>query len=353
MIQGIPSVIVGSRCLDWYSAMIQSDFEAAIRLKHEVTDMIDRMETDQHVTAFYEVLAVRHSLLLQETTTTNLPLSSDEPYLNYMYYFISGQQEYYEGRYTSAVRMYTSAEKLLDSVGDPFERAEFFLRIADGYYRINQYTFAVTYLEQAIELFERDPTYQNKVLNAQLLLAAIDSEIGMYHKAEARYFKSLYEAEAFPKVKALILRSLGLNRLRQHKYTEAKSFFIQALDIKEHILTKVGNKTKADLAFIQLRLGEIEPAKALLKEIEEWLQDNNEYHAKALIYEDVFIGVGEDGVKEGFEELIQHQLYFDAEEIAVELVTYYEEREQFGKALYFSKMAFKMNVKNHQLGMDE
>lgn len=63
--------------------------------------------------------------------------------------------------------------------------------------------------------------------------------------------------------------------------------------------------------------------------------------------------MGEDGVKEGFEELIQHQLYFDAEEIAVELVTYYEEREQFGKALYFSKMAFKMNVKNHQLGMDE
>ncbi|MFK3936479.1 modification methylase CeqI [Alkalihalobacillus sp. NPDC078783] len=356
MSQGIPSVIVGSRCLDWYNVIIQSDFEAATRLKNEVTEMINNMESDHNVTAFYQLLSVRHNLLVKQASDQSLLISSEsdnESYLNYMYYFIRGQQEFYEGKYTSAVRLYTKAESLLDSVEDQYERAEFFLRLADGYYRINQYTFAVTYVEQAMELFEQNSKYQNKVLNGHLLLAAIDSELGKYDQAEVRYYKALYQAEDFPKVKALILRSLGLNRLRQYKYKEAKSLFLHALSIKEHMLTKVGNKTKADLAFVQLRLGEIEPAQTSLKDICDWIKQDNEYHAKMLIYQDVYVGAYESGMKEGFKELIQHQLYFDAEEIALELVYYYEEREQFSEALYFSKLALEMNVKNHQLGMND
>ncbi|WYP28455.1 tetratricopeptide repeat protein [Alkalihalobacillus sp. FSL W8-0930] len=356
MSQGIPSVIVGSRCLDWYHVMIQSDFEASTRLKNEVTEMIHNMESDPNVTGFYELLSLRHNLLVNQISGHSLVISfegKNESYLKYMYNFISGQQQYYDGKYTSAVRLYNKAEALLEFVEDQYERAEFFLRLADGYYRINQYLFAVTYVEQAMELFEQNPNYQNKVLNGHLLLAAIDSELGKYDQAEVRYYKALYQAEDLPKVKSLILRSLGLNRLRQHKYEEAKSIFIQALSIKEHLLAKTGNKTKADLAFIHLRLGEVESGQALLKEIEEWTQQDNEYHAKMLIYQDVFIGSYENGMQKGFEELIQHQLYFDAEEIALELVNYYQEREQFSKALYFSKLALKMNVKNHQLGMND
>ncbi|WP_144558049.1 hypothetical protein [Shouchella miscanthi] len=84
----------------------------------------------------------------------------------------------------------------------------------------------------------------------------------------------------------------------------------------------MGRKTKADLAFSHPRLGSFEPAKIILREIEEWTQQDNEYHAKTLIYQNIYIVAN----VQGFGELIQHELlYFDAGEVAVELVSYYEE----------------------------
>lgn len=356
MSQGIPSVLVASKCVEWYSCIIQNDLEEATRLQQDVTEMIKDMEPDDKVIAYFNLLSFRYKMLLQQPTTeiTPLPSESDsEPFLKYMYYFISGQREFYEGRYTSAVRLYNKAEKLLDSVGDRYERAEFLFRLADGYYRISQYTFSIAYMEQAMQLFEQDSSYEHKVLNGHLLLAAIDSELGQYERAECRYFKTLDKAAVIPELKALILRSLGMNRVRQGKYEEAKSFFVQALEIKEHETTRVGNKTKADLAFSYLRLGNVEVATTLLREIEEWTQQDNEYHAKTLIYLNVYIDAKEKGIKRGFDELIQHELYFDAEEIAVELVKYYEDREQYFDALHYAKLALNMNAKNQLIGSVE
>ncbi|MFS0594077.1 Rap family tetratricopeptide repeat protein [Cytobacillus horneckiae] len=352
----IPAVIVGSKCVDWYSCIIQSDFKKATELKHELEGMIQDMEQDDKVISYYNLLLFRYNLLMQNPQSDEhirgLEHSKIDPYLKYMYYFLIGQRKFYEYRYTSAIKFYGLAENLLDQVSDQYERAEFYLRLADGYYRINQFTFAVSYMEQAIQLFKQNDSYRNKVLNGYLLLAAIESELGNYENAEARYNEILVEASAFPKVHSLTLRSLGLNRVRQNKQSEAKVFFERALKTGDHEKTVAGYKSKADLAFIHLRLGNSTAAMPLLMEVEEWLHSNGniEYKAKCLIYRHLYVDYNEKGIKQGLDQLTNYDLFFDASEIAEELSRYYEEKEQLGQALYYANLALQMNTKQNQLG---
>ncbi|MDQ0205359.1 Rap family tetratricopeptide repeat protein [Alkalicoccobacillus murimartini] len=349
----LPGIIVGSKCAEWYGSMIASDSNRATILKSEVEDMIKVMEPDDKVIAYYSLLQFRYNVLIEEPDT-QITHSNDtlEPYLTYMYYFMNGQNEFYAARYTSATKMYGMAEEYLEQVSDPYEQAEFYLRLADGYYRINQYLFASSYMEKAMDIFKTEKAYKNKVLNGYLLLAAIHTELGDFIKAEQKYQTALAESYDYPRIRALLLRGLGLNRLKQNKHHEAMFYFEEALVTGDHAETFFGMKSKGDIAFLHLRFGNLSTALPLLEEVEARSLEVNdvEYIARCRVYRNLYVHYNRELVESGLNLLIEHELYFDAGEIAEDLSSYYEENEDFISALKYMKLVTQMNTKQNTLG---
>ncbi|WYP27809.1 modification methylase CeqI [Alkalihalobacillus sp. FSL W8-0930] len=355
----ISAAMVGAKCAEWYRFMIAREIDQSIAIKEEITMMLSDMEQSDKVLAYYSLLEFRHQLLLQESKSESHSHSSvgtlqqSDPFLEFLYYFMNGQNEFYCNRFKSAIRLYVKAEALLEHVTDDYERAEFYQRIGEGYYRINQYTFAVSYIEMALAIFIKDESYKEKVLYAELVLAAIDTEIVRYNEAEARYQRIVKDSFDFPYAHSLILRGLGINRLRQNLQNEAKDYMESALAISDHEDSIIGIKTKADLAFIKLRLKE-KGAERLLLEAEQlaFEQGNIEYQARCLVCRHLHVTPDEEAVSKGVQMLIHEELYFDASEVCEEISCFYEKRGNLELALNYMKIARDMNVLQYTLGSD-
>ena len=355
----IPAVLVGVKCVEWYSCIIQNDYENATLLKDEVTVMLQNMEKDDKVIAYYQMLQFRYGLLIGEPekhiNISYEDLAKSEPYLKYMYYFFSGQKELYEGNYTAAIRLFGIAERLLDNVSDQYERGEFYLRVANGYYRVNQYVYAVSYLNKALDIFGAEESYRNKWLNGQLLLAGIESETNQHQKAENRIISALKQAENYPVVHGLLLQGLGFNQLNSRKQVEALKYFNMALDLEAHSEMNAGMKTKGEVAFIYLRLDETELALPYLEETEIRAKkiNNIEYIAKCLIYRNVFLTQNHSKVNDGIQKLKDHELYFEVFEVAKDLAFFYEKAGDLQNAIVYFKLALEMRDKQILIEGDE
>ncbi|MDQ0205392.1 response regulator aspartate phosphatase [Alkalicoccobacillus murimartini] len=354
----ISAAEVGAKCADWYSLMIARDIEKSIAIKQEISMLLSNMEQSDKVLAYYSLLEFRHQLLLEENQSHGngpaiMTMSQSDPFLEFLFYFMNGQHEFYKNRFKAAIRLYVKAENLLEHVTDNYERAEFYQRIAEGYYHINQYTFAVSYLELALNIFKMDESYQEKVLYAELVLAAIDTEINRFTEAEARYQRIRKESIDRPFAHSLIVRGIGLNRLRQNLQEEAKEYMELALSIPDHASSVVGLKTKADLSFIKLRLGET-GAIDLLAEAEQLAceRGNIEYQARCLICRHLHVDFDQTKVDRGIQMLQEEELYFDAAEVCEEISRFYEKEGKYNLALNYMKIARDMNVLQFTLGSD-
>ncbi len=359
--------MLGAKIVEWYRCIVARDMEQVITLKNEVERFVETTEIhDEKVLSFYSLVMFRYQLLMEDfqkrkvippdLEVINKNDSVYDGLLKFLYYFMSGQAEFYQGRYQSAIRLYRIAEGLVNHIQDKSEKAEFFYRLGESYYRIDQYTFAVAYIEQAIDLFEQQQFYKEKILNCKLLLAAINTELSLFEKAESVYQSVLSEAKDFPTTHALILRSLGMNRTRQHKLEEARQYFMQALDTGNHMESVVGMKTQGDLANVLFRLQcDYDYALTQLQEAKSRAVEykNQEYLARCTVTETLFVNESnEEQLLEALKRLEEHKLYFEYYEVAEEIAIYYEERGIIDKAFFFMKEATKYRINPTLLGVE-
>ncbi len=269
-----------------------------------------------------------------------------------MYYFISGQSEFYHGRYKSAIRSFKIAERLIEEVNDPAERAEFYQKLGISYYRIDQYTFAASYMEMALEFFEKNEAYIELEINSKLILAAIDTELERFDEAERIYNDLLESSKPFPAAHALVYRNMGLNRMTQDKLGEAEIYLEAALSIKEHRESILGVKTKFNLVNIQLKIDNYTSG---LDEIEKEVNyyQLTEYIAKCKINRGLYLNHDVSLVEKGINELLQYELYFDCSEVAKEISSFYEREGKLSLALEYLNLAYRMQKKQSQLGVDQ
>ncbi|RQW17955.1 hypothetical protein EH196_20215, partial [Bacillus sp. C1-1] len=231
---------VGSAIVEWHSCIIARDIDSAKAAREKTIIAVNKMEPDDKMLTYYQLVSFQHDLLISypdkempETPSLNENEIERNDYLNYMYYYVTGQNEYLSQRYKSAIRTYKVAERLLDKVNDPYEKADFYQKLGISYYRINQYTFAISYIEQALEIFEKNNMYQVNEITCKMVLAVISTEINHFDTAEAIFKELLQLTKAHPYQHALTLHNLGLNRIFQEQYEEAISCFNNALTIEE------------------------------------------------------------------------------------------------------------------------
>ncbi|PAD17527.1 modification methylase CeqI [Shouchella clausii] len=359
---------LGAKIVEWYSCIVSREVEQAEEYKQEIGQLVNQLErSDEKVLSYYSLVLFRHQLLTEDVQqkrveptslqAINVENTVYDGLLAFLYYFMSGQYEFYEGRYQSALRLYKIAEQKIDHVHDQSEKAEFYFRLGESYFRIDQYTFAVSYLEQAIDLFKEQQFYLERILNCRLLLAAIKTELNLFDEAEKEYQSALADAAPYQTTHALLLRALGLNRVRQRKLYEAEMYFAEALMIGDHAKSIEGLKTKANLANVRLRQNaNNEEAIRLLQEAKAgaaaiYLE---ECMVRCAITEALYINEGRDErLTSELQRLLEREFYTEYSELAEEIAEYYKQQSLLEKAFYYMKEALHYRTNMKMIGVEQ
>ncbi|MFB4211519.1 tetratricopeptide repeat protein [Shouchella sp. JSM 1781072] len=356
----IPSAKVGAKIVEWYSCILSSSYEEATLLKHEVEQMLKRMEEDDKILAYYSLVAYRHDNMMDgdnrsislEEELNHVEKDMDQ-YLKYLYYFVSGQNEYNNQRYRSAVKLFRKAERMLEFVDDKTEEYEFYMYMGIAYYRINQYLLATSYLEQAETGFRR-LNFPKKYLNSKQVLGAIYSELKEYDKAEDILNEALQEC-TFPLYSGIILRTLGLSMFSQKKYDSAVSFFEKSLDLEEYNDSIFGMRSRTELAHTLFKLNKHEEAQKILKGAKASANYYNEleFKVRCQFIEGTYVCNDQKMVDNAIQQLNKAGLHFEVCELSEELIEIYEEKGDNKNIIKYFKSAYQGKINQTLLGDDQ
>ncbi|MFK3936087.1 tetratricopeptide repeat protein [Alkalihalobacillus sp. NPDC078783] len=347
-----PHEIVGAKLVEWYSCIVARDIEQANELK-EVTDrLITNMVRNDKVLIHHKLVSLRHEFMIRGNLDEKLSnedvdkifaeADATDEHLKYLYYYMTAQFECYSRRYHSATRLYHIAERYIPCINSPYEKGEFYSRLGFCYYRMDDYTRAVEYIKRALDIFDADKKYEERFLNCNMILAYVATELNQYAKAES-YYNLIYErSKLFPETHAIILRGIGLNRIRQNKLEEAKYFLSLCLEQGNHLNAIIMAQATYNLANTLHRLGERTEAKQLLDQAEEKSLELGlgEHIAKCMITRGLYEKEDLDMVNEGLELLKEQQLTFEYNEMAEEISIYFEKNKEFQISLDFLRKAY-------------
>ncbi|WP_054710001.1 RapH N-terminal domain-containing protein [Bacillus sp. JCM 19041] len=111
----VKSEEAGAKVVEWYNAIVSRSYEQAILLKEEVNRLVNEMEKNDKIIAYYSLVDYRHNLLIKgydknavETDFKRIEeVAHVDNMLKYFYYFVRGQNEYVHERYRSAVKLFS------------------------------------------------------------------------------------------------------------------------------------------------------------------------------------------------------------------------------------------------------
>ncbi|UTR08256.1 aspartate phosphatase [Alkalihalobacillus sp. LMS6] len=353
----IPSAKVGAKIVEWYSCILSSSYEEAILLKDEAKQMLKSMEEDDKILAYYSLVEYRHDNILDKSSK-NEPLedkfkfveSEMDRYLKYLYYFISGQDEFNNQRYRTAIKMFRKAERLLEHVKDDMEEADFLGYMGYAYYRIDQHLLSLSYLEQAETAFRRLGLVYNAVNNKQVI-GAIYVELKQYKKGE-QILKECLEESTSPTTTGIILKAIGLSKFSQSEYKAAEHYFEKTLEIEEIRNSYYGMKALTELSHARFKLGKIEEAIESFRKAKASVQyyKNFEFQTRCKFLEGLYITNDDNMVDESINELNESGFFFEVCELAEELIEIFEKKGDNENVIKYFKIAYNAKLKPEMIG---
>ncbi|MED4128195.1 hypothetical protein [Shouchella miscanthi] len=350
---------VGEKIVQWHSCLIAKDIESAKEAREKTIIAIDKMKPDDKMLAYYQLISFKHNLLVSypngekaEAPSLNTIEIERDDYLNYMYYYVSGQNEYLDQRYKSAIRTYKIAERLLDKVDDQAEKAEFYQKLGMSYYKIDQYTFAISYIEQALEIFERDSLYKKNEITCKLALAIIASEMKLFDTAEALYRELGKMTEPYPYENALTYHNLGIHYIALDQFVNATESFKMALAIPEFKDSVTAVKTTYHLYNVQMMMGTYSHGMDDLEKRVKRLK-LPEFIARCKISRGLYLENNITLVNTGLATLESDELFFEYALMCDEISQYFESKGDLARSLEYLKLARKMGQNNHIVGVNQ
>ncbi|TSB48443.1 tetratricopeptide repeat protein [Alkalicoccobacillus porphyridii] len=346
--------LVGSKLVEWYSCIVENDVEQAEECKKNVDELISQMrEHREHklVGTHYKLVKLRHEFMLkklnmevtpEELENMKIDSEASDERLKYLYYFMTAMYEVYKSRFKSAVRIFEIASRYLHNVNDVYEKGEFYGIYGFCHYRLDDFTSAVKFTKKSMEIFsESGSKYEEKILNGHLILAYIATELNQYEKAEEIYNQITEKSHLYPYTDIIVKRGLALNRIRQKKLIEAKSYLIESLSISEIEGTVTEVRNKYNLANTLYRLDQHQKAKKILDQAEEKALEYNmiEQIAKANITRGLYQEHRIEIINEGLEMLYENELFFEFSEMSEEVADYFEKNKDYFNAFVYLKKA--------------
>ena len=245
---------------DWYVEMRSRHVIKARKLKEEIDKKINNIEPDQEILIYYSLLEFRYKLLIEDfehDLNEDFVISEDtDKFLQYYYHSFKFIYATEIGNYSNAKKHCESAEKLLESVPDAAEKAEFNYRASVFYYHIGQRVEAVNFASKAKQFFSKNPGYEVKLAASENILGMAYTRLREFELAEKHLIASLNILQELNE-QSLILRvnynlgllygdqnfsELAIRYLFESFEDEEKDYKTMFLLAREHY--KIGNKKK-------------------------------------------------------------------------------------------------------------
>ncbi len=181
--------------------MKKREIQDAIQLKEDILKAFDRMEENQDVLLYYQLLEYRFKDLVEDTSSLDHSLFVDEDairtddMLSYYFYFFKGMYEMRRGNHNTAFHHLKLAENKLDLVHDDIEKAEFHYKTGCLYYNIRSTLLSIHHLKIASSIYDADPCYVKKSISCQMMLALNYADQAKYDEAETLFQQVIHSLE--------------------------------------------------------------------------------------------------------------------------------------------------------------
>ncbi|QCU17588.1 tetratricopeptide repeat protein [Bacillus altitudinis] len=202
---------VGVKINEWYKMIRQFSVPDAEILKAEVEQEIERMEEDQDLLIYYQLMCFRHQIMLDYiqpvdfnknrpsiSTLLEQIESSQEKLtgmLEYYNLFFTGMYEFSNKEYVEAIKYYRKAENKLGVVTDEIEKAEFHFKVAEAYYIMKQTHVSMHHILKAMEIYEEYDLYKVRKIQCSFVIAGNYDDMKCSEKALPHLEKSLKMAK--------------------------------------------------------------------------------------------------------------------------------------------------------------
>ena len=179
---------------DWYRVMLQQNIEKATEMKEEIESKISGLDVDQDVLLYHALLNFRYQVLSDWVSIKEGNFNQVEPFevpqeglLAYYYHLFKALYFRMVENYEEASKEFEQAEKLLEYIQNPCEKAEFNYRLGEFYYHTYQEVKAIHHIQKAKEEFINHPEYQINVALCENIYGLCCVELKQFELAEESF----------------------------------------------------------------------------------------------------------------------------------------------------------------------
>ncbi|MED3067524.1 RapH N-terminal domain-containing protein [Bacillus thuringiensis] len=179
---------------DWYRVMLQQNIEKATEMKEEIESKISGLDVNQDVLLYHALLNFRYQVLSDWVSIKEGHFNQVEPFevpqeglLAYYYHLFKALYFRMVENYEEASKEFEQAEKLLEYIQNPCEKAEFNYRLGEFYYHTYQEVKAIHHIQKAKEEFINHPEYQINVALCENIYGLCCVELKQFELAEESF----------------------------------------------------------------------------------------------------------------------------------------------------------------------
>lgn len=350
---------VGVKINEWYKMIRQFSVPDAEILKAEVEQEIERMEEDQDLLIYYQLMCFRHQLMLDyiKPSEKRSPSVSDlvdkiensnhqlSGMLQYYNAFFRGMHEFSKKEYIQAIQYYKIAEKQLALVVDDIEQAEFHFKVAEAYYIMKQTHVSMHHIIKALDIYKQHEHYKVRQIQSLIVIAGNYDDFKRYDKSLEHLNTAFSIAEELGDnmLMAKILLNIANTYDRQQKYTEAIMRYREVLDIITPRSIDIKPITLFSLSWSLYKSSQHDEAAPL---VEDGLKCSLEINDSLCLMlfkalKAVYIDANEKAIQEVLDYFEEKQLYVYVEAFAQSIGLSSEKKGDFEKAAEYYRKALK------------
>ncbi|MDN5390115.1 aspartate phosphatase [Bacillus sp. LB7] len=349
----IPSSEVGNKINRWYNEIQKLNVIEAERLKAEVRLDIEKMEEDQDLLSYFQLMNFRHEIMLEYL----FPAEKKKSLADYLreiegqgrklsglleYYssFFTGMYHFSRGKYIKSIKSYRVAEKKLKNISDTIEKAEFYYKMAEVFYHMKQTHMSMYYVSLAHDIYKAHDAYVIRRINCLFVVAGNYTDLSTHDQALPHLFNALDTAKDIQNkpmiVKALINVACCYHAMENP--SKAIEYFHKAIEVAEEIKAKELTQAYYDLALIHFRNNEnVEGRKFYNKALKSARLFEDELFLYLLnVLDALFLkAANKEEVLEAMKPLRDSRGYPYLEELALEAALFYTRNERPNDSIFF------------------